>query len=164
MKKTLILYYSYEGNTEKVAEIIQKRLGCDMESIKPVKEMETKGFGKYVWGGANVIMHKKPDLIKIKSDIASYDTLFIGTPVWAWTITPPILSLISIESFKNKDVYFFYTHEGGPGKIEEKFEKLLDPSNHLISSKGIDRSKLNLKDIEKEIEQWIQLNAQSLEC
>jgi len=108
-------------------------------------------------------MHKKPDLIKIKSDIESYDTLFIGTPVWAWTITPPILSLINIESFKNKDVYFFYTHEGGPGKIEERFEKLLDPSNHLISSKGIDRSKLNPKDIENEIDQWIQLNAHSLE-
>jgi len=163
MKKPLILYYSYEGNTERVAEIIKKRLGCDMESIKPVKEMETKGFGKYVWGGASVVMHKKPDLIKIKSDIESYDTLFIGTPVWAWTITPPILSLINIESFKNKDVYFFYTHEGGPGKIEERFEKLLDPSNHLISSKGIDRSKLNPKDIENEIDQWIQLNAHSLE-
>lgn len=158
MKKSLILYYSYEGNTKIVAEIIQKRIGSDMESLKPVKEMKTKGFGKYVWGGAKVMMHKKPELVNIQSDIESYDTLWIGTPVWAGTITPPILSLISSDRIKNKEVYLFYTHDGGPGKIEEKFHKLLDPSNHLISSKGIDRSKLSQEDIEKEIHQWIETN------
>ena len=158
MKKSLILYYSYEGNTKKVAEIIQKRIGSDIESIKPVKDMETKGFGKYFWGGAKVVMHKKPELVPIQSDIDSYDTLWIGTPVWAWTITPPILSLISFDLIKNKKIYFFYTHEGGPGKIEEKFQKLLNPSNHLISSKGIDRAKLSAEDIEKEIKEWMQSN------
>ena len=158
MEKSLILYYSYEGSTERVATIIKNRLGSDIESIKPVKDMETKGFGKYIWGGAKVVMHKKPELVKIQSDIKSYDTIFIGTPVWAWTITPPILSLISSDLIKNKEIYFFYTHEGGPGKIEEKFQKLLDPSNHLISSKGIDRAKLNVEETEKEIEQWLKLN------
>ena len=158
MKKSLILYYSYEGNTKKVAEIIQKRIGSDIESIKPVKDMETKGFGKYFWGGAKVVMHKKPELVPIQSDIDSYDTLWIGTPVWAWTITPPILSLISSDLITNKKIYFFYTHEGGPGKIEEKFQKLLNPSNHLISSKGIDRAKLSAEDIEKEIKEWMQSN------
>ena len=158
MEKSLILYYSYEGNTKRVAEIIQKRIGCDIESIKPVKDMETKGFGKYIWGGAKVVMHKKPELVPIQNDITSYDTLWIGTPVWAWTITPPILSLISSEWMRNKKIYFFYTHEGGPGKIEEKFQKLIDPSNHLISSKGIDRAKLSTEDIEKEVIEWMQSN------
>ncbi len=158
MEKTLILYYSYEGNTKKVAEMIQKRLGCDIESIKPVKEMETKGFGKYFWGGAKVVMHKKPELVQIHSHIESYDTLWIGTPVWAWTITPPILSLIDLNVVRNKKVYFFYTHEGGPGKIEEKFRKHLDQSNELISSKGIDRAKMSIENIEKEIIQWMESN------
>ena len=158
MDKSFILYYSYEGNTKKVAEMIQKQLGCAIESIKPVKDMETKGFGKYFWGGAKVVMHKKPELVPIQSDIESYDTLFIGTPVWAWTITPPILSLIRSDLIKNKEIYFFYTHEGGPGKIEEKFHKLLDPSNHLISSIGIDREKLDVENIEKEIIKWMQTN------
>jgi len=158
MKKSLIIYYSYEGNTKRVAEIIQNRLSSDIESIKPVKDMETKGFGKYFWGGAKVVMHKKPELVPIQSDIEAYDTLWIGTPVWAWTITPPILSLISSDLIRNKEIYFFYTHEGGPGKIEEKFQKLLDPSNHLISSKGIDRAKLSAEDIEKEIKEWMQSN------
>jgi flavodoxin len=156
MKKSLILYYSYEGNTEKVATMIKDHLDCDIESIKPIKEMQSKGFSKYFWGGSKVFMHKKPELVTIISDIESYDVLLIGTPVWAWTIAPPILSLIGLEPMKNKEVYFFYTHEGGPGRIEEKFQKLLDPSNKLISSKGINRSKLKIEEIEKEIAQWTQ--------
>ncbi len=155
MKKSLILYYSYEGNTEKVAEMLKKRLDCDIESIKPVKEMVSKGFSKYIWGGAKVFMHKKPELVSISSDIESYDTLWIGTPVWAFTVSPPILSLINMDAVKNKDIYFFYTHEGGPGKIEEKIKKLLDPSNTVKSAIGINRAKLTWNEIEKEIDDWV---------
>ncbi|TVP94568.1 MAG: hypothetical protein EA374_06640 [Acholeplasmatales bacterium] len=156
MKKSLILYYTYDGNTEKVARIIKNQLNCDMESIKPIKEMQTKGFGKYFWGGTKVFMRKKPKLMKIVSDIPSYDVLLIGTPVWAWTMAPPIVSLLGLDSLKNKAVYFFYTHEGWPGKIEEKFQKLLNPSNQLIDSKGINRAKRTLEELEEEIVLWVQ--------
>lgn len=35
--KTLILYYSFGGNTRKIAEMIQQQLGGDMEKIQTVK-------------------------------------------------------------------------------------------------------------------------------
>ena len=35
--KTLILYYSFGGNTRKIAEMIQQQLGGDMEEIQTVK-------------------------------------------------------------------------------------------------------------------------------
>ena len=155
MNKSLVLYYSYEGNTKTVANFIRDRLGCDIESIKPVNEMESKGFGKYFWGGAKVVMHRKPNLITIQSDVPSYDTLLIGTPVWAWTITPPILTLISSDLIRDKQIYFFYTHDGGPGQIEHKFAKLLHPSNVVKSSKGFKCVKNHIEETKSAVDLWL---------
>lgn len=41
--KKLIVYFSYTGNTKKLAEKIQKKLGCDIIEIKP----ENKKYGEY---------------------------------------------------------------------------------------------------------------------
>lgn len=38
--KGLVLYYSYSGNTEKVAKMIQRATGFDIAEIKPVKIMK----------------------------------------------------------------------------------------------------------------------------
>ena len=54
--KTLIVYYSYEGNTKIIAETIGKSIEADIMELKPEKEMTSKGFMKYVWGGRAAVM------------------------------------------------------------------------------------------------------------
>ena len=44
--KTLVLYYSFEGNTEYVATGLAKRLDADIQKIEPIKELKSKGFSK----------------------------------------------------------------------------------------------------------------------
>ena len=39
--KKLVVYYSYTGHTKIIAESIQKKLGCDILEIKPVKPYST---------------------------------------------------------------------------------------------------------------------------
>ena len=36
-KHSLVVYYSLSGNTDKVANIIQKKTGADIERLQPVK-------------------------------------------------------------------------------------------------------------------------------
>ena len=45
--KAIVVYYSMSGNTKYVAELIKKKLKCDILEIKPVKSYPDKGFKKF---------------------------------------------------------------------------------------------------------------------
>jgi len=154
MAKTLVLYYSFEGNTKKIAEVIAKETGADIEEVKPVKEMRSRGFGKFLWGGSQVIMNKKPELRTLKVNPNDYDLIFIGTPVWASTYAPPIKTVLETGLFRNKKVAFFCTHEGGPGKIEEKAKNVIEKENEFIGSINLLNVAKNLDQIKMEISAW----------
>ena len=61
--KILIVYYSFEGNTKFIAEKIQENLSCDIVRLIPKKEIKTKGFMKFFWGGKQVFMKELPECI-----------------------------------------------------------------------------------------------------
>lgn len=134
MPKPLVLYYSYEGNTRKIAEWIAAQTGSDIEEIKPVNEMQSKGFAKYVWGGAQVVMKRKPELQPLKSDLQAYETILLGSPVWAFTYSPPIATLLEKGILKGKKIGFFYSHEGGADRVEERAKAAIEKQNAFVSA------------------------------
>lgn len=123
--KTLIVYYSFEGNTKLLATEMAKASGADLMELKPVKEMKSKGFMKYVWGGQAAVMQKKPKLEALQYNFDDYDRIIFGTPVWAGTFAPPFNTIFTDYKIENKDVAFFCCHAGGMGKVFEKFNKKL---------------------------------------
>ncbi len=155
MKKSLVVYYSFEGHTKHIADVIAKELNADILRIKPVEELKSKGFGKYFWGGAQVYMKKIPTLEPFDIDFDSYDSIFLGSPIWALTITPPIKSFLMGEYLKDKDVYFFYTHDGGPGKVESIVRKSIEKENRLISTQSIINKKSGIEEIDQQVISWI---------
>lgn len=44
MSKAIILFYSFEGSTKKVAEYLSEELNIPYEQIKPVKDLSSKGI------------------------------------------------------------------------------------------------------------------------
>lgn len=54
MNSTLILYYSFEGSTKKISEFLASELELPIEQIKPVKDLSSKGFSKFIWGGVRL--------------------------------------------------------------------------------------------------------------
>ena len=49
--RSIVIFYSYEGNTRFIANTISKEIYADILELKPKKDMNSKGFMKYVWGG-----------------------------------------------------------------------------------------------------------------
>lgn len=86
-KKTLILYYSKSGVTEKLASQIQKDLNCDMIKIEPVEE-----YGNYLAANIRVMKENRNKIIPgFKTPIPnleSYSTILLGYPVWSQK--PPV--------------------------------------------------------------------------
>ncbi|OHD59415.1 MAG: hypothetical protein A2014_12820 [Spirochaetes bacterium GWF1_49_6] len=111
--KVLVVYYSYDGNTRFIAETIANELDADICGIHPVKEMKSKGFFKYMWGGAMVAMKQKPALLPFDKNPADYDLVIIGTPVWNSSMTPPVRSFLDKYGSGIKSAALFCCYSGG---------------------------------------------------
>ena len=130
-QKILVVFYSLEGNTKLMAESIANAVKGDLLEIKPIKELQTESFMKYIWGGRQATMKSKPKLMPFYKDPKKYDIIFIGTPVWAFTFSPPIRSFMSKEKLKGKKIALFATHEGHLFKTLDKMENELK-GNRII--------------------------------
>ncbi len=120
--KTLIVYYSLEGNTAYAAERIAAETGADTLRLAPVKAYPTGGFRKFFWGGKSAVMAETPALEPYRFDAAAYDRIVFGFPVWASNIAPPIRTFIKENSLAGKRIAAFAC-EGGSG-AEKAFGKL----------------------------------------
>lgn len=137
MSKQLILYYSFQGSTKKAAQYLSDKLAIPAEQIKPINDLKSVGFSKYPIGGSQVILKRKPELMPIETDLKEYDTIFVGSPIWAGAFTPAIRTLLETGILKGKRIGFFYTSLGGPGKAEMKIQKSVNTNNTLLSSYGL---------------------------
>ena len=151
MQKPLIVFYSLDGFTKHIAKIIAHKIDGELLELHPKKAI-SRGFMKYVRGGKQVIMKETPELKTYHIDLKNHDTIYIGTPVWAFTFTPAIRSFIKETHLQGKKIVLFCTHEGGPKKTLENLEEAL-PGNTILSKKDFNR-KLLEKD-EKKLEEEI---------
>lgn len=114
--KTLIVYYSLDGNTRLIAETIRDAISGDAVPLKPVKGIRAKGLLKILWGVKQVLMKEMPELEPLEIRVEDYERIFIGTPVWAGTYAPPLNSFFAANKIEGKSVAFFCCH-GGAGKV-----------------------------------------------
>ena len=150
----LIVYYSLTGNTRFIAETIQEILKADIQEIKPIKDVKPKGAMKYFWGGYKATMKKKPSLEPVENDPKDYDMIIIGTPVWAWTIAPPIRSFLANYNLSNKKVGFWCCHAGSPGGTLKTMEKCAPDSELLGKIKFIDPLKKKTEEAKIRAIEW----------
>jgi flavodoxin len=136
--RKLIVYYSLEGNTRLIAGEIAEEIGADILELKPKKDIQSKGFMRYFWGGKQVMQKEKPELLPLDIKIQDYDLLMLGTPVWAGNYAPVYNTLFESENIKNKKIALFCCHGGGKGKVFNSFKTALE-GNEIIGE-------LDLKD------------------
>ena len=129
--KTAVIFYSFEGNCALVAKAIKDALNADIFEIKTRDGKKRTGSAKYVWGGFQVITRKKPELEPLSIDINTYDLIVLGTPVWASSPTPAMLSFLSKTEITGKKIALFCCHAGGKGGVFDKFRALL-PGNTIV--------------------------------
>ena len=120
--KTLIVYYTLEGNTHYAAKKIASQLDADVLRVKPVKTYPRKGFRKFLWGGKSAVMAETPELEPYTFDASAYDRIVFGFPVWAGNVTPPLRPFIKENDLSGKRFAAFACQSGAGA--EKAFEKL----------------------------------------
>lgn len=149
--KTLIIYYSFEGSTKFIAETMAKEIGADLLELKPEKELKSHGFSKFIWGGRQVVMKTKPKLLPCAKNFNDYDLILIGTPVWAFTFTPPLRTFFSEVKLENKKIALFCCSDGQPGKTFKNMKEELNGNEFVGEMEFVDVVKKREENGEKAV-------------
>lgn len=98
--KTLIIYYSRSGETEKIAEYIAKKLNCESVRLKTAEKYN--GVFGYIKACFACIPGKKFNLLPLNtnSGIEEYERIFICAPVWVEGVCP-VVKQFAVD-YKNK--------------------------------------------------------------
>lgn len=152
--KALIVCYSYSGNTRKIAEIIHKKIGGDIAEIETVTPY-TGDYNEVVdQGQREVNQGYMPAIRPLDKDLADYDTVMLGTPVWWYTFAPAVKTFFAENNLSDKKVYPFITNGGWIGHTVKDIEKAV-PDAEVKQALNIKFNGSDLSTSISEIENWI---------
>ena len=118
MSKTLVAYFSAGGTTARVAKELAQAAGANLYEIRPsvpYTKADLNWMDKK--SRSSVEMNDKssrPALAARDANIAEYDTILLGFPIW-WYVAPTIInSFLESYDFSGKRIVLFAT-SGGSG-------------------------------------------------
>ena len=129
MSKKLVAYFSASGTTKEAAERLATAAGADLFEIKPVVPYSSADLN---WMDKNsrssVEMNdpdSRPEIAETIPNMADYDTVFIGFPIW-WYVAPHIIhTFLESYDFSEKTLVPFATSGGsGMGRTVDELRKL----------------------------------------
>jgi len=109
--KALVIYYSRTGNTRKAAEAIAAACGGDLEEVVEAGERRM-GIVGWIRAGREAMRKKRVPIEAPKKRPDDYDIVFVGSPVWAWTLAPAIRSYLEAADIGATPIAFFCTMGG----------------------------------------------------
>ncbi len=134
--KKLVVYYSYTGNTRKIASIIKDKLNCDVLELEPLIPF-SEDYDEVVDEYQNNSIDNKEVAIKdINVDLNNYDEIIIGTPVWWYTISPVVVTFLKKYDLSGKKICPFATNAGWLGRKFKEIEKMC-PNSQITNEMNI---------------------------
>ena len=113
--KTLVVYYSASGNTERVAKDLAEAAGADLFEIVPTEVYTSEDLN---WTNSDSRVSREHDDESLRDvpltttevpDWDSYDTVFIGYPIWWGIAAWPVDTFVKNNDFTGKTVIPFAT-------------------------------------------------------
>lgn len=154
-QKVLVMYFSLTGNTIPVAEKLRDLTGGDLYRVETIRtyplerpartEVPKQELDSGIW----------PELKNPLPDFAQYDLVLLGGPVWWYTVSTPLRSVLQQADFAGKKVAPFVTHDGGMGDYWQYFER--NVKNGVVL-KGIDLYRAQNEtspSLEQKLRNWL---------
>jgi FMN-dependent NADH-azoreductase len=149
--KTLVTYYSYSGITEKVIgvfkEVLEKKSELKIQRLKPKEEI-TSFFAQCTAARSK----KRCEIEEALFDVSGFDTIIIGSPVWAFAPAPAINTYLDkVTGLNNKKLIILLTSGSGMG-VKMCFKYI----NNILSSKGVSNiSEINIPNAKMKDQNFI---------
>lgn len=148
---TLIAYFSCTGTTERIADIIEEATGADTFRIVPQQLYTEADLAYYTGGRADQEQNDpsaRPAIAGRIEDMADYDTIILGYPIWHGRAPRIIGAFLESYDFAGKTVLPFCTsHSSGLGSSASNLHTLA-PEAHWLEGRrfGADASSAEVED------------------
>ena len=166
----LIVYYSRKGenywngsiknlkkgNTEIVAEFIQKAVGGDMFEVDTVKPYPADYYACTDEAKKELREHARPEITGYVEDISKYDVIFVGYPNWWGQMPMCMCTFLEHYDLTGKKIVPFCTNEGsGMGSSERQLKQVCKGAN---VTQGLAIHGAEAAQSESEVAAWAKQN------
>ncbi|GEO57156.1 flavodoxin [Companilactobacillus bobalius] len=135
--KTIIIYFSRSGNTEKQVRLAQKILKTDVYELvitNPYPSDYQTTVNRATQEREN---HDWPTLEGKIPDLSKYDTILLGHPIWAMTLANPMRTFLEKYGSRlaDKRLASFSTNAGyGSGDTQDLLHQLTPDSTIILNN------------------------------
>jgi flavodoxin len=130
--RSIVVYYSYSGNTKEVAKSLAGVLSAKGEA----DIIELQGLdesGSFFSQCKRAFRKVRGKIQEVRCDLSGYDLICIGTPVWAFGPAPSVNTYLDkCSGLEAKEVLLFSTYGSGTGN-----SRCLDYMQEQLSQKGV---------------------------
>ncbi|MBE6936698.1 MAG: flavodoxin [Ruminococcaceae bacterium] len=145
MKKTLVAYFSASGVTAEAAKAVAEKLGAELYEIRPaVPYTEADLDWRDPESRSSVEMRDpafRPELAAKDAELAAYDTIYLGFPIW-WHVAPTVINtFLEAYDFAGKTIVLFGT--AGSEGFGKTVEAMKDSCPGAVIREGCVRNRNN---------------------
>lgn len=153
MSKMLVAFFSASGTTKRIAEKLASAIDGDLYEIKPAVPYTPADLNWQNKQSRSSLEMKdpssRPELENCQLDLAPYEKIFLGFPIWWYTAPTIVRTFLESCDFTGKTVILFATSGGsGLGKTVE------DLASSCPGAKLVNGQLFHRTPSDQELRQW----------
>ena len=132
-KKILVAYFSATNNTKKVAEELAKSTGADIYRIEAAQSYSANPYDDKDRIQKEAYENLRPEvkLLLPKSEMAKYDVIFVGSPIWWHQPAMVVCTFLESYDLSSKTVVPFFTY-GARSYLNESMQRIYKSTPNSI--------------------------------
>ena len=154
--KSLVVYFSASGVTKRVAENLAKEIKADLFEIEPTVSYTSSDLDWTNQSSRSSLEMKdrssRPAIKTNVSNIADYDTIILGFPVWWYTAPTIVNTFIESNDLTGKKINVFVTSGGSGADGSVNDLKKTYPNLNFVAGK-----RLSANDSGKSLTEWLDI-------
>lgn len=158
MRETLVIYYSFTGNSKKVAEYVKDKLNADILELEPAEPFSSD-YDEVVREWQNNDVKRDVKIKQVNINLEQYKKIVLITSTWWYGITPVMKKFLKEYDLAGKDVIVASSNAGWIGHCFKDYKTLLPNStikgelDLVFSANDGERDKMLTS--KEEVDNWI---------
>lgn len=158
MSDTLVIYYSFSGNSKKVAKYVKDKLEADILELEPAIPF-SDDYDQVVSEWQNNDIKRDVEIKPINVKLSNYSKIVLITSTWWYGITPVMKKFLKENDLSGKDVIVAASNAGWIGHCFKDYETLVKGNikgklDLLFSANEGERDKMLTPN--SELDNWIE--------